>query len=132
MKTTFAFVLCVGVIAGSGGAAAHHSFQAAFDENKPVKLTGTVTKVEWTNPHTWFFIDVKNPDGSVSNWALEMASPNSLMRLGWKSDSMKPGDEVTVEGRQARDGATAANAQTVVMATTGRRLFAGSPLDPPK
>jgi hypothetical protein len=130
MRTTFAFLLCAGVVAASGRAAAHHSFQAAFDENKPVKLTGTVTKVEWTNPHTWFFIDVKNPDGTVSNWALEMASPNSLMRLGWKRDSMKPGDEVTVEGRQARDGTTAANAQTVVMATTGRRLFAGSPLDP--
>jgi hypothetical protein len=130
MKTTLTCLICAGVIATSGQALAHHSFQAAFDENKPVKLTGTVTKVEWTNPHTWFFIDVKNPDGSVSNWALEMASPNSLMRLGWKRDSMKPGDEVTVEGRQARDGTTAANAQSVVMA--GRRLFAGSPLDPPK
>ena len=132
MRTTFAFVLCLGVIAASSRATAHHSFQAAFDENKPVKLTGTVTKVEWTNPHTWFFIDVKNPDGSVANWALEMASPNSLMRLGWKRDSMKLGDEVTVDGRQARDGTPTANAQSVVMTSTGRKLFAGSPLDPPK
>jgi hypothetical protein len=121
-------VVCAVAVAASAPVLAHHSFQATFDENKPVKLTGAVTKMEWSNPHIWFFIDVKNPDGSVTNWALEMASPNSLMRLGWKRDSLKPGDVVMVEGRQARDGTPTANAQNVVMASTGQRMFAGSPI----
>jgi hypothetical protein len=115
-------------MAASGSALAHHSFQATFDENKPVSVTGAVTKVEWQNPHIWFYVDVKAPDGTVANWAFEMATPNSLMRLGWKRDSLKIGDAVTVEGRQARDGSTTANAQSVVLASTGKKMFAGSPV----
>ncbi len=128
MRTRLAIVLCVISVAASGRALAHHSFAAEFDENKPVKLTGAVTKVEWTNPHIWFFMDVKNADGSMTNWGLEMASPNNLLRLGWKRDSMKIGDVVTVEARQARDGSHNANAQAVVLTSTGQKLFAGSPV----
>ena len=128
MKAKLAIILCVSSLAASAQALAHHSFAAEFDENKPVKLTGAVTKVEWTNPHIWFFIDVKNPDGTVTNWGLEMASPNNLLRMGWKRDSMKIGDVVAVEARQARDGSPNANAQAVVLTSTGQKLFAGSPV----
>ena len=128
MSRRLAIVLCVASMAASGRALAHHSFAAEFDENKPVKLTGTVTKLEWTNPHIWFFMDVKNPDGTVTNWGFEMASPNNLLRAGWKRDSMKVGDEVAVEARQARDGSHNANSQAVVLTGTGQRLFTGSPV----
>ena len=128
MRARVVLIACVAALAAAVPAIAHHSFAAEFDENKPVKLTGAVTKVEWTNPHIWFFIDVKNPDGTVTNWGLEMASPNNLLRMGWKRDSMKIGDVVAVEARQARDGSPNANAQTVVLTSTGQRLFAGSPV----
>jgi len=120
-------VMCAASMAASGRALAHHSFAAEFDENRPIKLTGTVTKVEWTNPHIWFFIDVKNADGTVTNWGFEMASPSQLLRAGWKRDSMKVGDEVTVEAKGARDGSNNANASNVTLASTGKRMFGGSP-----
>ena len=108
--------------------AAHHSFAAEFDASSPIELTGTVTKVEWANPHTYFYMDVTSPKGDVESWALEMGSPNGLMRRGWTRDSMKIGDVVTVTGSRAKDGSTKGNARSVVL-STGKRLFAGSSQD---
>ncbi len=104
---------------------AHHSFAAEFDSAKPLKLSGTVTKVQWRNPHTYFFIDVKGADGQIHNWAMELGSPNVLMRRGWTRDSLKSGDQVTVEGSRARDDSYKGNANSVVMAD-GKRMFNGS------
>jgi multidrug resistance efflux pump len=109
-------------------AVAHHSFAAEFDAASPIDLTGTVTKVEWANPHTFFYIDVTNATGEVENWALEMGSPNGLMRRGWTRDSMKIGDTVTVTGSRAKDGSFKGNARSVTLAG-GKRLFAGSSQD---
>jgi len=107
---------------------AHHSFAAQYDPQKPVTLKGTVTKIEWTNPHARFYIDVKEADGKVVNWNLELASPNYLKRAGWSSGSLKQGDEVTVEGSMARSGANMANARLVTF-PDGTRVFARSAQD---
>ena len=104
---------------------AHHSFAAEFDANQPVKLTGTVTKIEWMNPHAYFYIDVKDESGAVTNWAMEMGSPNGLMRAGWTRNSMKIGDVIVVEGSRAKDGSHTGNARSV-MTGAGQRLFAAS------
>ena len=107
---------------------AHHSFAAEFDGAKRLSLQGVVTKVEWTNPHTYFYVDVRGEGGHVVNWAFETAGPNLLSRLGWKRDSLKVGDRVTVVGYPAWDGARIASARSVVLAD-GHRVFAGSPVD---
>ncbi len=115
------------LLAGAASVAAHHSFAAEFDANKPLKLTGTVTKVEWQNPHTYFYIDVADEkSGKVTNWGMEMGSPNGLMRQGWTRNTLKIGDVVSVEGSAARDGKPIGNARIVILSATGQRLFAAS------
>jgi DNA/RNA endonuclease YhcR with UshA esterase domain len=104
---------------------AHHSFAAEFDAANKIKLTGTVTKLQWRNPHTYFFVDIADEKGAVHNWAFELGSPNVLMRRGWTNESLKAGDTVTVEGARARDGSYKANANSVVLAS-GKRLFNGT------
>ena len=126
MKTRLATVITAGLFAVGRPAVAHHAFSAEFDANKPVTLTGTVTKVEWTNPHAWFYMDVADPSGKVTNWAFELGGPNTLIRAGWTRNSMKVGETVTVEGSRAKDGSPVANAQTVTLKSTGKRLFAAS------
>ncbi len=112
------------VLASSG--LAHHAFSAQFDAESPIKLIGSVTSVEWRNPHTWFYIDVEDDSGNVSNWGWELASPNLLMRRGWTRSMMKVGDVVTVEGFHARDGSNTGNVRTVTLNATGQSVFTGS------
>jgi len=127
MKTRLAVVLVgAGLLLAARPVVAHHAFAAEFDANKPIKLTGAVTRVDWKNPHAWFYIDVTDETGKVTNWGLEMGSPNGLLRAGWTRNSMKIGDVITVDGSRARDGSNIANAQTVVLKSTGQRLFAAS------
>jgi hypothetical protein len=130
MKTTLRAAvlgLTASALAAALPAYAHHSFAAEYDVSKPVTLTGTVTKVEWTNPHIFIHVDVPGEQGSaVVAWKLEMGGPNALLRLGWKRDSLKAGDLVTVEGSLAKDGSPLVNAKSIVMAATGKRMLAGS------
>jgi Family of unknown function (DUF6152) len=103
----------------------HHSFTAEYDSAKVMQFTGTVTKVEWTNPHARFYLDVKDAQGAVTNWNFELGSPILLRKLGWKQDSLKVGEQVSVEGYLAKDGAKMANARKVTL-SDGRNVFAGS------
>ena len=125
MKKLTGFAAGLALLLAALPGSAHHSFAAEFDASKPVNLTGAVTKVEWMNPHTWFYIDVKDETGKVTNWAVEMGSPNGLMRAGWTRNSLKQGDSVTVSGSLAKDGSNLANARQVTLAD-GKRVFAAS------
>jgi hypothetical protein len=104
---------------------AHHSFAAEFDAKRPVKLRGTVTKMEWINPHSWVHIDVKTADGKVEKWMVEGGAPNALLRRGWNRKSLLPGTEILVEGFQAKDGAMRANGRDITF-PDGKKLFVGS------
>jgi hypothetical protein len=126
MRRTFACLVAAAALLTAVPLVAHHSFSAEFDDKKPFDLTGSVTKIDWMNPHVWFYIDVKDPAGAVTNWGLEMGSPNGLMRNGWTRNSMKVGDTVSVEGSLARDGSKRGNARSVLLTSTGKRLFAAS------
>ena len=106
-------------------AAAHHAFAAEFDAKKPVKLRGTVTKMEWINPHTWMHVDVKKDDGTVDEWMIEAGTPNTLLRRGFTRDSLKVGTEVIVDGYQSKDGSLRANGRDITL-PNGQTLFLGS------
>ncbi len=130
MKMTSLFAATLVAAATGLPASAHHSFPAQYDIAKPITLTGKVTKVEWTNPHIFIYIDVPNETtGAVVNWALEMGGPNALLRLGWKRDSLKTDDLITIEGSLARDGSPLVNAKEITMVSTGRKMLAGSSAD---
>ena len=124
MKRIALFVIGVALFSAQT-LSAHHSFAAEFDRNSPVTLTGSVTRVDWGNPHIWVFMDVKDDTGKVSNWGVEGGAPNALFRNGWRKDSLKVGDTVTVEGFKSKDGLPRANANRVTL-PDGRRVFAGS------
>jgi len=123
MKSTGAVVL-IAILAGAP-AWAHHAFAAEFDAKRPVKLRGTVTKMEWINPHAWVHIDVKKDDGSVDEWMIEAGTPNTLLRRGFTRDSLKPGTEILVDGYQSKDGSLRANGRNVTL-PNGQTLFLGT------
>ena len=128
MRTKLATVVVIAglsICAGAASAWAHHAFAAEFDANKPVTFKGTITKMEWVNPHTWLHVDVKKPDGTVENWAIEAGTPNVLFRRGFTKESLLPGTEIVVDGYQAKDGSHRANGRDLTFAD-GRKLFLGS------
>ena len=127
-KIVLFFVVSLGLILPTNRVRAHHSFTAEYDSAKVMSFTGSVTKVEWMNPHARFYLDVKSSQGITTNWNFELGSPVFLRKLGWKQDSLKVGDLVTVEGYLAKDGSKMANARKVTMAD-GRSVFVGSSAD---
>ena len=125
-RSVFAFMAVgFGFLCAVAPALAHHSFAAEYDSKKPIKITGTVTKMEWLNPHIYYYVDVKDTNGKVTNYAVEGGTPNGLRRQGWGKDSLKVGETVTVEGFMAKDGSNHINGRRVTL-PDGRRVFGGS------
>ena len=131
MRNKLALIAGLGLIFSVVPLAAHHSFEAEYDFNKPLKVTGTVTKVEWMNPHARFYVDVKDDNGKVTNWNFELGPINMLVQQGWRKNSLKAGDEVTVEGFLAKDGSGLGNARKITL-PDGRRVLGGSSADNPR
>jgi hypothetical protein len=129
MKLRVALWTCLAVLAAGASIAAHHSFAAQYDRDKPITLKGAVTRLEWANPHVYFYMDVAGASGATEHWAIEGQAPSILYRAGWRKDSTKYGDVVTVNGFLARDGSKLVNLQSAVLAD-GRNLFVGVPLPP--
>jgi len=114
-------LLVAGLLVGTGTAVAHHSFAAEFDSKKPIKLDGVVTKVEWTNPHVWIYVNVKDENGKVTNWGAELGPPHGLQRRGWRRDTLQIGTPVTVDGFLAKNGTSRVNARNITLTATGGR-----------
>jgi Family of unknown function (DUF6152) len=130
IKSFGGVALALGLLAPVAPVFAHHSFAAEFDGNKMVTLTGVVSKVDWVNPHAYFYVDVKGDDGAMVNWAIETGAPNALYRQGWRKDDLKVGDTVTLDAFLAKDGSHTAAARNVKL-PDGRKVFAGTPSSTP-
>jgi hypothetical protein len=135
MRKQMFVLIGLGVLIAGTAASAHHAFAAEFDKDKPIKMQGTVTKMQWINPHPWIHIDVKNKDGKVESWMIEASAPNNLLRRGFTRESLPAGSVITVEGYQALDGSHRANGTALTFAD-GKHLFIGSagtgaPVEPP-
>ena len=124
-KTVAVIVAGMGLLMAAAPVIAHHAFAAEFDAKKPIKLQGTVTKMEWINPHAWIHIDVKKPDGKIESWMIEGGTPNTLLRRGFTKNSLLPGTEIMVDGYQAKDGSMRANGRDLTL-PDGKKLFMGS------
>jgi hypothetical protein len=127
-RISFHLLAVVGLVVGGARVTAHHSFDAEYDRNKPITVSGTVTKLEWTNPHARIYVDVKDETGKIVNWDFELGPPNGLMRRGWNRNSLKNGHTVTITGFRSKTSPTNANARSVKLAD-GREVFAGSSFD---
>ena len=128
MRNTFVALAAIVALGAAGPVLAHHSFSAEFDGSKPMELKGVVTKIDWANPHVYFYLDVKDVKGSNTNWGCETTGPGALHRQGWNRDSLKVGDQITVDGYPARDGSKLMDARRVTL-PDGRRIFGGTPGD---